>query len=158
MSSVIASVLRNRPTVVARLTFLLLLPWVWTGYVLPPWSLAVCGGLSLFAFFAGLRSFVTPMFARRRSDDPKLSVDQVVKMRAGDAGKPGFDIRTIQGELGQFQRQLNIWGGTSKTSSSKTADASQPIGEVISQPYQSVRAVTMSFRGITTKTRQQQET
>jgi methyl-accepting chemotaxis protein len=158
MSSVIASVLRNRPTVVARLTFLLLLPWVWTAYFLPPWALSVCGGLSLIAFFAGLRSFVTPMFARRRSDDPKLSVDQVVKMRAGDAGKPGFDIRTIQGELGQFQRQLNIWGGTSKTSSSKTADAREGMGEVISQTEQAVLALTMSFRGITTKTRQQMET
>ena len=158
MSSVTASVLRNRPTVVARLTFLLLLPWVWTAYVLPPWALSVCGGLSLIAFFAGLRSFVTPMFARRRSDDPKLSVDQVVKMRAGDAGKPGFDIRTIQGELGQFQRQLNIWGGTSKTSSSKTADAREGMGEVISQTEQAVLALTMSFRGITTKTRQQMET
>src|SRR5258708_17448190 len=132
MSSVIASVLRSRPMVVARLTFLLLLPWVWTSYFLPPWALSVCGGLSLIAFFAGLRSFVTPMFARRRSDDPKLSVDQVVKMRAGDAGKPGFDIRPIQGELGAVQRPLNIWGGTCETSSSKTADAREGRGEVIS--------------------------
>src|SRR5258708_38182001 len=152
MSSVIASVLRNRPTVVARLTFLLLLPWVWTSYFLPPWALSVCGGLSLIAFFAGLRSFVTPMFARRRSDDPKLSVDQVVKMRAGDAGKPGFDIRTIQGELGQFQRQLNIWGGPSNTSTSKTPDPPAPIAELFSQTEQAVLALAMSLRRITTKT------
>ena len=158
MSLIIASILRNRPSVLARLGFLLLFPWVWTAYLLPEWALALCGGLSVLAFFAGFRSFVTPMFARRRSDDPKLSVDQVVKMRAGDAGKPGFDIRTIQGELGQFQRQLNIWGGTSKTSSSKTADAREGMGEVISQTEQAVLALTMSFRGITTKTRQQMET
>jgi len=158
MSLIIASILRNRPSVLARLGFLLLFPWVWTAYLLPQWALALCGGLSVLAFFAGFRSFVTPMFARRRSDDPKLSVDQVVKMRAGDAGKPGFDIRTIQGELGQFQRQLNVWGGTSKTSSSKTADAREGMGEVISQTEQAVLALTMSFRGITTKTRQQMET
>src|SRR5258706_4883005 len=109
MSSVIKSVLRNRPTVVARLTFLLLLPWVWTAYFLPPWALSVCSGLSLIALFAGFRFFVAPMFTRRRSDDPKLSIDQVVKMRAGDAGKPGFDIRTIQRELIQFHLQLNAW-------------------------------------------------
>jgi len=158
MSSVIASVLRNRPSVVVRLTFLLLLPWVWAAYLLPQWAFAVCGGLSLLALFSGFRSFVTPMFARRRSDDPKLAVDHLVRMRAGDAGKPGFDIRTIQGELGQFQRQLNVWGGTSKTSSSKTADAREGMGEVISQTEQAVLALTMSFRGITTKTRQQMET
>src|SRR5438034_9175455 len=116
MSSVIASVLRNRPSVVVRLTFLLLLPWVWAAYLLPQWALALCGGLSVLAFFGGFRSFVTPMFARRRSDDPRLSVDQVVKMRARNPDQPGLDIRTITGELGQVQIQLNQWGGTSKHS------------------------------------------
>ena len=158
MSSIIASILRNRPSVLARLGFLLLFPWVWTAYLLPQWALALCGGLSVLAFFAGFRSFVTPMFGRRRSDDSGLSVDQVVKMRARNPDQPDLDIRTITGELGQFRIQLNKWGGTSKTSSSKTADAKEGMGEVISQTEQAVLALTMSFRGITTKTRQQKET
>lgn len=158
MSSIIASILRNRPSVLARLGFLLLLPWAWAAYLLPEWALALCGGLSVLAFFAGFRSFVTPMFARRRSDDPRFSVDQVVKMRAANSGQRDLDIRTITGELGQFRIQLNKWGGTSKTSSSKTAGAKEDMGEVISQTEQAVLALTMSFRGITTKTRQQMET
>ena len=158
MPLIIASVLRNRPSVLVRLGFLLLFPWVWTAYLLPEWALALCGGLSVLAFFAGFRSLVTPMFARRRSDDPRLSVDQVVKMRAVSPDRPSLDIRTITGELGQFRIQLNKWGGTSKTSSSKTADAREGMGEVISQTEQAVLALTMSFRGITTKTRQQMET
>ena len=158
MPLIIASVLRNRPSVLVRLGFLLLFPWVWTAYLLPEWALALCGGLSVLAFFAGFRSLVTPMFARRRSDDPGLSVDQVVKMRAVSPDRPNLDIRTITGELGQFRIQLNKWGGTSKTSSSKTADAREGMGEVISQTEQAVLALTMSFRGITTKTRQQMET
>ncbi len=158
MPLIIASVLRNRPSVLVRLGFLLLFPWVWTAYLLPEWALALCGGLSVLAFFAGFRSLVTPMFARRRSDDPGLSVDQVVKMRAATPDRPNLDIRTITGELGQFRIQLNKWGGTSKTSSSKTADAREGMGEVISQTEQAVLALTMSFRGITTKTRQQMET
>ena len=44
-------------------------------------------------------------------------------MRAANPNQPGLDLKTITGELGQFRRQLNKWGGTSKTSSSKTADA-----------------------------------
>src|SRR6267142_263378 len=158
MSSVITSVLRNRPTVVAQLTFLLLFPWVWTAYFLPPWALSVCGGLSLIALIAGFQSFVIPMFARRRSDDPKLSVDQVVRMRAPTPRQPGLDMKTITGELSQFRTQLNRWGGTSKTSSDKTADAMVGMGEVISQTEKAVLALTMSFRGITQKTRQQMET
>ena len=158
MSSIIASILRNRPLVLARLGFLLLFPWVWAAYLLPQWALALCGGLSVLAFFAGFRSFVTPMFARRRSNDSRLSVDQVVKMRAANPNQPGLDLKTITGELGQFRRQLNKWGGTSRTSSSKTADAREGVGEVISQTEQAVLALTMSFRGITTKTRQQMET
>ena len=157
MSSVITSVLRNRPTVVAQLTFLLLFPWVWTAYFLPPWALSVCGGLSLIALIAGFQSFVIPMFARRRSDDPQLSVEQLVKMRAAPPRQPGLDIKTITGELSQFRTQLNRWGGTSKTSSDKTADAKVGMGEVISQTEKAVLALTMSFRGITMKTRQQME-
>ncbi|HVQ62167.1 MAG TPA: hypothetical protein VMS53_08800 [Burkholderiales bacterium] len=158
MSSVIArSVLRNRPAVVARLTFLLLLPWVWTAYFLPPWALSVCGGLSLLALIAGFQFFVVPMFARRRSDDPKLSVEQLVKMRAASAPQPGLDMKTITGELSQFRTQLTRWGGTSKTSSDRTADAKVGMGEVITQTEKAVLALTMSFRGITMKTRQQME-
>jgi methyl-accepting chemotaxis protein len=157
MSSVIATVVRNRPAVVARLTFLLLLPWVWTAYFLPPWALSVCGGLSLLALIAGFRFFVIPMFARRRSDDPKLSVEQLVKMRAASPREPGLDMKTITGELSQFRTQLNRWGGTSKTSSDRTADAKEGMGEVISQTEKAVLALTMSFRGITMKTRQQME-
>jgi hypothetical protein len=157
MSSVIATVVRNRPAVVARLTFLLLLPWVWTAYFLPPWALSVCGGLSLLALIAGFQFFVVPMFARRRSDDPKLSVEQLVKMRAAPPRQPGLDMKTITGELSQFRTQLNRWGGTSKTSSDKTADAKEGMGEVISQTEKAVLALTMSFRGITMKTRQQME-
>jgi len=158
MSSVTASVLRNRPSVVIRLTFLLLLPWGWASYLLPQWALAVCGGLSLVALMLGFRSFVSPMFARRRSDGPKLSVDELVKLRAGNTGQPSLDIRAITGELSQFRTQLNRWGGASKTSSSQTADAKEGMGEVISQTEQAVLALTMSFRGITSKTRQQMET
>ncbi|HET7765442.1 MAG TPA: hypothetical protein VFK92_10185 [Burkholderiales bacterium] len=160
MSSVFASVLRNRPFVLARLGLMLLLPWAWIAFVvpMPVWALALCGGFWALAFSMGVRFFVTPMFARRRSDDPKLSVDQVVKLRAGNPGRPGLDIRTITGELSQFQTQLNKWGGASKTSSSKTAHAKEGVGEVISQTEQAVLALTMSFRGITHKTRQQMET
>jgi hypothetical protein len=160
MPSVFASVLRNRPLVLARLGLLLVLPWAWVAFVfpLPSWALALCAALSALSFALGVSFFVTPTFARRRSDDPKLSVDQVVRLRAGDRREPALDIRTITGELSQFQTQLNKWGGTSKTSSSKTAHAKEGMGEVISQTEQAVLALTMSFRGITHKTRQQMET
>ena len=160
MSSVFASVLRNRPFVLARLGLMLLLPWAWIAFVVPVpvWALALCGSFWALAFSMGVRFFVTPMFARRRSDDPKLSVDQVVKLRAGNPGRPGLDIRTITGELSQFQTQLDKWGGASKNSSNKTAHAKEGMGEVISQTEQAVLALTMSFRGITHKTRQQMET
>lgn len=161
MPSVFASVLRNRPILIARLAILLVLPWAWVGFVvpLPVWALAACGGLSVLAFSMGVRYFVTPTFARRRSDDPKLSVEQVVKLRAaGTPAQPGLDLRTITGELNQFRTQLDKWGGASKTSSSQTARAKQGMGEVISQTEQAVLALTMSFRGITSKTRQQMET
>jgi methyl-accepting chemotaxis protein len=160
MSSVFAAVLRNRPVLLTRLALLLLLPWAWIGFVvpMPSWALALCGGLSVLAFSMGVRYFVTPTFTRRRSDDPKLSVDQVVKLRAGDRREPTLDIRTITGELSQFQTQLNKWGGTSKNSSNQTAHAKEGMGEVISQTEQAVLALTLSFRGITHKTRQQMET
>ena len=160
MSSVIASVVRYRPVLLARLGLLLLLPWTWVALVapLPWWVLGVCGALWALSFSIGVIWFVTPTFARRRSEDRRLSVDEVVKLRAGTPPKPGFDIRTITGELSQFQTQLNKWGGASKTSSSKTADARAGVGEVISQTEQAVLALTMSFRGITSKTRQQMET
>ena len=160
MSSVFASVLRNRPVLLARLGLLLLLPWAWVALVvpLPAWVLAAAGAACALAFSVGVRWFVTPTFSRRRSDDPRLSVEDVVKLRAGSPAKPVFDIRTITGELSQFQTQLNKWGGASKTSSSKTAHAKEGMGEVISQTEQAVLALTMSFRGITSKTRQQMET
>ena len=160
MPSVFASVLRNRPLVLARLGVLLVLPWAWVGFVvpLPSWALALCAGLSALAFSIGVRFFVTPAFARRRSDDPGLSVDQVVKLRTGESGQPGLDLRSITGELSRFQTQLDKWGGASKNSSSKTADAKVGMGEVITQTEQAVLALTMSFRGITQKTRQQMET
>src|SRR5262245_5689193 len=160
MSSVFASVLRNRPVLLARLGLLLLLPWAWVPFVapMPEWALGLCGGLWLLAFGMGARLFVTPTFARRRSDDRRLSVDDVVKLRAGDRREPNLDIRSITGELSQFQTQLNKWGGASKSSSSKTAHAKEGMGEVISQTEQAVLALTMSFRGITHKTRQQMET
>jgi len=140
---------------------LILLPWAWVPVVapLPSWVLGACVTAFLLAFLLGVRWYVTPTFSRRRSDDRRLSVDEVVKLRAaGNPAKPAFDIRSITGELSQFQTQLNKWGGASKTSSSKTADAKQGMGEVISQTEQAVLALTMSFRGITSKTRQQMET
>jgi hypothetical protein len=154
----LTTVIRNRPSVLARLGLLLLLPWLWAAFVLPLWALAVCGGLWLIAFFMGFRYFVAPMFARRRSGDENLSAEQIMKLRAADSVKPKLDINTITGELGLFQSQLNKWGGASRSSSSKTADAKQGMGEVISQTEQAVLALTMSFRGITTKTRKQMET
>jgi hypothetical protein len=161
MSSVFTSVLRNRPFVLARLGLMLLLPWAWIPFVVPTpsWALALCGAFWALAFAMGVSFFVTPMFARRRSDDRKLSVDEVVKLRgAGIPAQRGIDIRTITGELSQFQTQLNKWGGASKTSSNQTAHAKEDVGEVISQTEQAVLALTMSFRGITHKTRQQMET
>jgi hypothetical protein len=160
MSSVLAAVLRYRPVVLARLALLLVLPWAWVAFVvpMPSWVLGACGGLSALLFGIAVRWFVTPTFARRRSDDRNLSVDEVVKLRGGNPAQPALDLRTINGELSQFQSQLNRWGGASKSSSTKTADARQGMGEVISQTEQAVLALTMSFRGITSKTRQQMET
>jgi hypothetical protein len=125
---------------------------------MPSWVLGACGGLSALLFAIAVRWFVTPTFARRRSDDRNLSVDEVVKLRGRNPAQPALDLRTINGELSQFQSQLNRWGGASKSSSTKTADARQGMGEVISQTEQAVLALTMSFRGITSKTRQQMET
>ena len=154
--SIIAGVLRNRPSVLLRLGLILLLPWIWAVYLMPMWASALCGGLWLIAFFLGARTFVAPMFARRRAgDNLALSPDQMIKMRGPEAG---FNIETFQGEMGLFHGQLGKWRGSSKYSSSKAAHAKKDVGEVITQTEQAVLALTTSFRGITTKTRQQMDT
>jgi len=157
--SAITGVVRNRPWVLGRLGLLLLLPWIWAAFVVPLWVIAVCGGLWVLAFLLGFRYFVTPMFTRRRAnDDLAVPVDEIIKMRTAASPKPGLDINSIQGELGGFHKSLGKWQGTSEYSSGRTALVKEGVGEVISQTEQAVLALTLSFRGITNKTRQQMDT
>lgn len=157
--SVIAGVLRKRAVILVQLGLVLLLPWVWAAFVMPLWAFAVCGGLWVLAFLLGFRYFVTPMLTRRRaSDDASLSPEQIMEMRAPNLGKLSMEIQALQGELGSLHGKLGRWQGSSKYSSNKTAHATEGVGEVISQTEQAVLALTMSFRGITTKTRQQMDT
>ena len=157
--SVIAGVLRNRAAILVQLGLVLILPWAWAAYVLPLWAIAVCGGLTVFAFLLGFRFFVTPTLTRQRAGDrAELTPEQIVAMRAPNLGKIHVEVQALQGELGALHGKLGRWQDTSKDSSGKTADAKEGMGEVISQTEQAVLTLTMSFRGITTKTRQQMET
>jgi methyl-accepting chemotaxis protein len=155
----ITSIYANRPWLLAQLGVVLLLPWGWAVFVMPPWVSAVCAGLLLPAFLMGIRYLIAPIFARRRAiDDESLSPDQVFDMRAQNLGKMGLDPQTLRGDLGALHGTLGKWQDTSHDSSSSVGHATQGVGEVISQTEQAVIELSKSFRGITVKTRQQMET
>jgi methyl-accepting chemotaxis protein len=153
-----ASVVRNSPSIVVKFGAILMLPWIWAVLVMPPWASAVCAGLWTVGLFAAIRLFVAPMFARRRAGEESLSPEQIMKMRAPSPG-PGVIVldQDTRGDLGSLHNGLRRWQESSTTSSGETATARERVGEVISQTENAVLALTMSFRGITTKTREQME-
>jgi methyl-accepting chemotaxis protein len=156
--SLTASVIRRRPAIVFQLGAIMLVPWVWAVFVMPPWASAVCGALTVVAVFLTIRFFVAPTFARRRAGDESLRAEQIMKMRSSDAPMLPLDLQSIHGDLGSLHTGLRRWQKSSSVSSIETATARQRVTEVISQTERAVLALTLSFRGITSKTREQMET
>jgi methyl-accepting chemotaxis protein len=152
------SIVRNSPGVVVKFGAILMLPWIWAVFVIPLWASAVCAGLWTVGVFAMIRLFVAPMFARQRAGDNLLSSDQIMKMRAPSPG-PGAIVldQDTRGDLGSLHNGLRRWQESSSVSSGETASARERVSEVISETESAVLALTMSFRGITTKARQQME-
>src|SRR5690242_12424585 len=153
-----ASIVRNNPGTVVKLGAILMLPWVWAVFVLPFWASAVCGAMWGIGVFAAIRLFVAPMFARRRAGDESLTSEEIIKMRA-PAPAPGVILldQDTRGDLGSLRNGLRRWQESSSVSSGETATARERVSEVISQTESAVLALTTSFRGITTKTREQME-
>jgi methyl-accepting chemotaxis protein len=156
--SVTASVIRHRPKIAFQLGGILLMPWAWAAFIMPLWASAVCAGLSVVAIFLAVRFFVVPAFTRRRAGDRSLRSEQIMKMRSPGPRLFGVDPQSIHGDLGSLHTGLRRWQQTSSVSSSETATARERVTEVISQTERAVLALTLSFRGITSKTRQQMET
>lgn len=134
-----------------RFGLVLLLPWCWAVFVVPPWVSAVCAALMLPAFFLGLRYLISPILARC------LEVNGEA-LPAGEREQMDLDLRNLRGELGSLHGTLGKWQNTSRHTSGNVGDATQGVGEVISQTEQAVLELSKSFRGITLKTRQQMET
>ena len=154
-----ASIVRNSPGVVVKVGAILALPWIWAVFVMPLWASAVCGGLWALGIFAAIRLFVAPMFERRRAgDDKSLTSEQIIKMRAPPPA-PGVIVldQDTRGDLGSLHNGLRRWQESSTVSSGETATARERVSEVISQTEKATLALTASFRGITTKTREQME-
>src|SRR5437764_2794059 len=151
------SLVRKSPRMVFTLGSILLLPWAWAALVMPLWALGVCGVLWLVSLLAVLRLIVAPMFARRRAGDESLTSEQLITMRASIPGVIPLDHQTIRGELGSMHSGLRRWQESSSVSSGETATARDRVSEVISQTENAVLTLNRSFRGITTKTRQQME-
>lgn len=153
-----ASVLRNRPRMMLQLGLILMLPWAWAAFVLPWWASCTCAALSAVALLLAIRFFVAPSPARKRSGDQSPSSKQITKGPATSPGESTLDPITIRGDLGLLHSGLRRWQESSTVSSGETATAKERVTEVISQTEHAVLALTLSFRGITTKTRQQMET
>ena len=153
-----ASILRNRPRRVLQLGLILMLPWAWAAFVMPLWASGTCTALSAVALVLAIRFFVAPTSARKRSGDQSPSSEQILKMHAASPGESTLDPVTIRGDLGLLHSGLRRWQESSTVSSGETATARERVTEVISQTEHAVLALTLSFRGITTKTRQQMET
>ena len=156
--SLTARVIRRRPAIVFQLGAIMLVPWAWAAFVMPSWAFAVCGGLTVVAVFLAVRFLVAPTFARRRAGDESLQSEQIMKMRSSDAPMLPLDLRSIHGDLGSLHTGLRRWQKSSSVSSIETATARERVTEVMSQTERAVLALTLSFRGITSKTREQMET
>ena len=150
-------IIRNSPGIVVKLGLILTLPWAWAVLVMPWWASGVFAVLWAAGLLLALRWFVVPMFTRRRVGDESLTSEQIMKMRAPSAGVIPLDHQTIRGDLGSLHNGLRRWQEQSCASSGETATAKERVAEVISQTEDAVLALNLSFRGITTKTRQQME-
>lgn len=149
-------IVRNSPAIVFKLGLILMLPWAWALFVMPLWASGVFGALWAAGLILATRLFVVPMFARQRAGDKSLTPEQIMKMRAPGLGTPILDQDT-RGDLGSLHNGLRRWQESSTASSGETATARERVGEVISQTEHAVLALNQSFRGITTKARQQME-
>lgn len=156
--SVTFSIVRKRPKIILQLGAILLLPWGWAALVMPWWASAVAAALWAVAFMVAIRLFLVPRFARHRAGDSALTPEQIMTMRAPTTGMFAMDAQTIRGDLDSLHNGLRRWQESSSVSSGETADARERVADVISQTERAVLALTLSFRGITTKTRQQMET
>jgi methyl-accepting chemotaxis protein len=156
--SLIVSVFRHRPAVLLQLGAIMLVPWAWAAFVMPPWASALCSGLTVAAVFLAVHFLVAPAFTRRRAGDESLGYEQIVKMRSSDSSMLPIDLQSIHGDLGLLHTGLHRWQKSSSVSSIETAAARERVTEVISQTERAVLALNLSFRGITSKTRQQMET
>jgi hypothetical protein len=155
--SLTTSVIRRRPLIVLQMGVILLAPWAWAAFAMPMWMAAVCGGLTVVATFVAIRLFVAPAWARRRASDRALESEQLLQMRSASLGVATLDPRSIQGDLGSLHTGLRKCQESSSVSSIGTAAARERVTEVISETERAVLALTLSFRGITSKTRQQME-
>ena len=160
MLSPIARALRRNPKIALQTSAIMLLPWAWAAFLLPWWASAVCGALALAAVFLIFGFLVVPTLARaRRSGSGKASLrpEQLVEMRSTDMHLGPIDPQTIRGDLGVLHTGLRRWQKSSSVSSLETATARDRVTEVMSQTEHAVLELTSSFRGITSKTRQQME-
>jgi methyl-accepting chemotaxis protein len=150
-------IIRKSPGSVFKLGLILMLPWMWAAFVMPWWASVICVALSLAALLLGVRVLLAPMFKRRRTSDRSLSTEQIIAMRTQSSAMLPLDHQTVKGELGLLHKGLRRWKDSSTVSSGETATARERVAEVITQTESAVLALNQSFRGITTKTRQQME-
>ena len=153
-----ASIIRNRPTMVLQLGLILMLPWAWAAFVMPWWASGTCGALWAAALLLAVRLFAAATPARKRSGDKLPPSKPGTATREANPGESALDPVTIRGDLGLLHSGLRRWQESSSLSSGETASARERVAEVISQTEHAVLALTLSFRGITTKTRAQMET
>jgi len=156
--SLTARVIRRRPVIVLRLGVIMLVPWAWAAFVMPWWASAVCGGLTVGAVLLAIRFVAAPTAARRRARGAPARSKQGMKKQSLDAPVLPLDLESIHGDLGSLHTGLRRWQKSSFVSSLDTATARERVTEVISQTEGAVLALTLSFRGITSKTREQMET
>src|SRR5262249_29517990 len=149
------SIARRNPGIVVKLGLILMLPWGWAAFFMPWWVSGACAALSVAGLLLAVRVFVAPMFARHRAGDESLTSEQIMAMRNPNSAIIPLDHQTIQGDLGSLHTGLRRWEESSIVSSGETAVARDRVAEVISQTEDAVLALNRSFRGITTKTRQQ---
>ena len=140
--------IRGHPYLLAALVVVLFLPWVWMGYLVPPWALALSLALVPLAAFLALALVLKDVNAEDFAPGP-AGEEPLFKWRKR--------TRLFQQVVVGLDTMLERWDTASQANRKKLEAVTDSVEEVIKLTEDAVSEISRNFRVVVAKANEQTE-
>jgi methyl-accepting chemotaxis protein len=140
----------QHPYLLAALSVVLFLPWLWMSFLVPPWAIALSLALVPLAAFVALALVVR---------DVQVEEDEAAAAAGDDEALLKFRKRTrlFQQVVVGLDTMLERWDSASQTNRRNLESAADSVQEVIRLTEDAVNELTNGFRVVVAKANEQTE-